>query len=231
MSGLHSVCTCQGPPAALDCCTVFVPAKALQQPWLFWGRLSLCSPVWPLNHEHPPNSWKHRCALQHVSRHVSSWAVTKNHSHGGHRHHGLWSIALVFLLMLFCFCWFVCFFSQDMVSLCSPGYPETHFVDQAGLEQRSTCLCLPSPGTKGFIHLLTTGFKVWLDYRPSSCHFLSYKSSLAPLWLSLWDRVEKPRCAVAFQTRPFLQSHHRNLEFCLALLMKSTWSLNQAPKT
>jgi hypothetical protein len=26
---------------------------------------------------------------------------------------------------------------QDRVSLCSPGYPGTHFVDQAGLELRN----------------------------------------------------------------------------------------------
>ncbi|GAB1285682.1 Cyclic AMP-dependent transcription factor ATF-6 alpha [Apodemus speciosus] len=35
------------------------------------------------------------------------------------------------------------------VSLCSPGCPGTHSVDQAGLElQKSACLCLPSAGTK-----------------------------------------------------------------------------------
>ncbi|GAB1287840.1 Annexin A9 [Apodemus speciosus] len=35
-------------------------------------------------------------------------------------------------------------------SLCSPGCPGTHSVDQAGLKlQRSACLCLPSAGTKG----------------------------------------------------------------------------------
>jgi hypothetical protein len=43
---------------------------------------------------------------------------------------------------LFCLfvCLFVCFlflFFQDRVSLCSPGCPRTHFVDQAGLELRN----------------------------------------------------------------------------------------------
>jgi hypothetical protein len=37
--------------------------------------------------------------------------------------------------------WFVCFFFflvfRDRVSLCSPGYPGTHSVDQAGLELRN----------------------------------------------------------------------------------------------
>jgi hypothetical protein len=35
-------------------------------------------------------------------------------------------------------CLFVCFWIfQDRVSLCSPGCPETHSVDQAGLELRN----------------------------------------------------------------------------------------------
>jgi hypothetical protein len=38
----------------------------------------------------------------------------------------------VCLLVLFCL-----FFFPDRVSLCSPGCPGTHFVDQAGLELRN----------------------------------------------------------------------------------------------
>jgi hypothetical protein len=34
------------------------------------------------------------------------------------------------------FCFFVCFVFRDRVSLCSPGCPGTHSVDQAGLELR-----------------------------------------------------------------------------------------------
>ena len=43
------------------------------------------------------------------------------------------------LFLLLCFCLFVflfCFF-QDRVSLCSPGYRRTHFVDLAGLDFRN----------------------------------------------------------------------------------------------
>jgi hypothetical protein len=41
----------------------------------------------------------------------------------------------------------------DRVSLCSPGCPGAHFVDQTGLELRkSDCLCLPSAGIKGLRH-------------------------------------------------------------------------------
>jgi hypothetical protein len=51
----------------------------------------------------------------------------------------------VFFVFVFCFClfgwlgFFVLFlFFQDRVSLCSPGCPGTHFVDQAGLELRNS---------------------------------------------------------------------------------------------
>jgi hypothetical protein len=37
----------------------------------------------------------------------------------------------LFVFVLFCFCF------QDRVSLCSPGCPGTHSVDQAGLELRT----------------------------------------------------------------------------------------------
>ena len=40
--------------------------------------------------------------------------------------------------MLFLFVWFLVFLVfRDRVSLCSPGCPGTHFVDQAGLELRN----------------------------------------------------------------------------------------------
>ena len=40
-------------------------------------------------------------------------------------------------LFLFFVFWVFCFVFQDRVSLCSPGCPGTHFVDQAGLELRN----------------------------------------------------------------------------------------------
>jgi hypothetical protein len=39
---------------------------------------------------------------------------------------------VLFFILLFCFV-----FYRDRVSLCSPGCPVTHFVDQAGLELRN----------------------------------------------------------------------------------------------
>jgi hypothetical protein len=45
------------------------------------------------------------------------------------------SLVVVFFLLLLFFV-FVCLF-QDRVSLCSPGCPGTHFVDQAGLKLRN----------------------------------------------------------------------------------------------
>jgi hypothetical protein len=45
----------------------------------------------------------------------------------------------ILFLSLFFICLSVCLFLffQDRVSLCSPGCPGTHFVDQAGLELRN----------------------------------------------------------------------------------------------
>jgi hypothetical protein len=44
-------------------------------------------------------------------------------------------------MLFFCFGIFVCLFVwlvfRDRVSLCSPGYPGTHFIDKAGLELRN----------------------------------------------------------------------------------------------
>jgi hypothetical protein len=45
---------------------------------------------------------------------------------------GLFVVVVVVVVVLF-----VCFCFRDRVSLCSPGYPGTHFVDQAGLELRN----------------------------------------------------------------------------------------------
>jgi hypothetical protein len=44
---------------------------------------------------------------------------------------------IIFIDNLFCFCFLFCFVFWDRVSLCSPGSPGTHFVDQAGLELRN----------------------------------------------------------------------------------------------
>jgi hypothetical protein len=47
-------------------------------------------------------------------------------------------LVLFLLLFLFCFISFCFVFAfQDRVSLCSPGYPGTHSVDQAGLKLRN----------------------------------------------------------------------------------------------
>jgi hypothetical protein len=56
----------------------------------------------------------------------------------------------VLYLFYFLFIYFLVF--RDRVSLCSPGCPGTHSVDQAGLELRSACLYLPSAGIKGVRH-------------------------------------------------------------------------------
>jgi hypothetical protein len=45
-------------------------------------------------------------------------------------------ILFYFILFIYLFCLF-CFVFRDGVSLYSPGCPETHFVDQTGLELRN----------------------------------------------------------------------------------------------
>ena len=44
--------------------------------------------------------------------------------------------------MFFFLLFFTLYISQDRVSLCSPGYPGTHFVDKAGLKLTETHLPL-----------------------------------------------------------------------------------------
>jgi hypothetical protein len=49
----------------------------------------------------------------------------------------------------FVFCLFIFLFFRDRVSLCSPGCPGTHSVDQAGLKLRNPPACA---GIKGVRH-------------------------------------------------------------------------------
>ena len=60
------------------------------------------------------------------------------------------------LWFVFVVCLFVFLFvlGGDRVSLCSPGCPGTHSVDQAGLELRDDCLCLSFAGITGVCYHL-----------------------------------------------------------------------------
>jgi hypothetical protein len=86
--------------------------------------------------------------------------------------HALISFLLDFLFcfVLFCFVLF-CFVFRDRVSLCSPGCPGTHSVDQAGLELRNPPAsasqvlglkaCATTPGRFFFFFFFfETGFRV-----------------------------------------------------------------------
>jgi hypothetical protein len=48
-----------------------------------------------------------------------------------------WFIATLMVFLFLFVCLFVCLFFRDRVSLCSPGCPGTHSVDQAGLKLRN----------------------------------------------------------------------------------------------
>jgi hypothetical protein len=80
--------------------------------------------------------------------------------------HGCCSTCKSYFLQQSClfFVWLVGCFFQDRVSLCSPGCPETHFVDQAGLgTQKSAYLCLPSAGIKSVrLHGWLSCLFLWL---------------------------------------------------------------------
>jgi hypothetical protein len=60
----------------------------------------------------------------------------------------------------FVFCFFVLFCFQDRVSLCSPGCPGTHFVDQAGLELRN-----PPASASQVVGLKACATTAWLGLR------------------------------------------------------------------
>jgi hypothetical protein len=64
-------------------------------------------------------------------------------------------------------CLFVCLFFQDRISLCSPGCPGTHSVDQAGLELRN-----PPASASQVLGLKACATTTWRDryYFMSSRH-------------------------------------------------------------
>jgi hypothetical protein len=87
-----------------------------------------------------------------------------------------WPIALFFFFSL-----------RDRVSLCSPGCPGTHSVDQAGLELRNppASVCLLSAGIKGMcyhVQLTPWGFN-WgqceQESRPSLWQVKEYREACA----------------------------------------------------
>jgi hypothetical protein len=63
---------------------------------------------------------------------------------GVHYHPGF-LVALLFVVAVFCLVWgflfcfvfYFCFFETEFLCIDSPGYPETHSVDQAGLKLRN----------------------------------------------------------------------------------------------
>jgi hypothetical protein len=67
---------------------------------------------------------------------------------------------------------FVCFIVfRDRVSLCSPGCPGTHSVDQAGLELRNLPASASASQLLGFKACTTTALLAFL-FSPSSVGFI-----------------------------------------------------------
>jgi hypothetical protein len=98
------------------------------------------------------------------------------------------------MFWVFFVCLFVCLFFQDRVSPYSPGWPGTHFVNQAGWPrtQKSACLCLPSCGIKGVCHhRLAECFAFYLSNLNNTFEVCRWCSSLCsyltlPLSVSLF---------------------------------------------
>jgi hypothetical protein len=74
------------------------------------------------------------------------------------------------------------FVFRDRVSLCSPGCPGTHSVDQAGLELRN--LPASASGVLGLKACATT---------PGSVYFLKAerKKECIVVWVERWERSQK----------------------------------------
>jgi hypothetical protein len=106
--------------------------------------------------------------------------------------------ALVLTQRHFFLFWGFCFvlFFQDRVSLCSPGFPGTHFVDQAGLQLRN----LPASASQ------VLGLKALRHHHPAQRHSkLSPKSNFSfSLFISSSDAIQNPK-HVFLGT---LDSHH-----------------------
>jgi hypothetical protein len=74
------------------------------------------------------------CILEYPGPIAHTQGSEKSYKEGGWT--TLHKLACAKLIRLFV-CFFGFFFFRDRVSLCSPGCPGTHFVDQAGLELRN----------------------------------------------------------------------------------------------
>jgi hypothetical protein len=103
--------------------------------FVFRDRVSLCSPGCPEAHSVDQAGLKLRNPSASVSQVLGLKACTTTAQ----------KLVYFFVCLVFCF---VLFF-QDRVSLCSPGCPGAHFVDQAGLELRNPPA---SAGIKGVCH-------------------------------------------------------------------------------
>jgi hypothetical protein len=75
-------------------------------------------------------------------RHLVTKVTYTTHNHVHRWRTGYTSLLRLGHVIFCCCCWFLVSF-WDRVSLCSPGWPGTCFVDQAGLELTEICLPLP----------------------------------------------------------------------------------------
>jgi hypothetical protein len=98
-------------------------------------------------------------------------------------------------VVLFCCCCYYYWFCFGLVFetgfLCSPGFPGTHSIDQAGLKLRDlTCLYLPNAGIKGVCHHCLANWGALHKCSQPLSHFLRiFKKSPLNLYQKSIDQV------------------------------------------
>jgi hypothetical protein len=130
----------------------------------------------------------------------------------------------VFVCVCVCVCVYVCF--RDKVSLCSPGCPETHSVDQAGLKLRNlpasashvlglkACTTTARPACTFKLNHMFSLYQILCIciMKKTVKHFSEKKKNFLPFLFifcnsSKWSKI----CHIDAQFRQFYKSNSINL--------------------
>jgi hypothetical protein len=144
------------------------------------------------------------------------FSVSQNHGLWRELTHG-WVWSFFFFCIVFCFVLFCCCFCfRDRVSLCSPGCPGTHSVDQAGLELRNPPVSASQ--VLGLKACATTAWRVGLIMSP----VLSGLQRLCLCWFSSLTREYVDNSQVWHYLIYFYT--------CAAIFLHPCWKSTQFPR-